>query len=231
MKRQSAPRYLGFDTRIEFPTPELAMLLALGHRGRVLELGCGHGTEALFLGAHGCEVLGIDNSRLAIKTANERRASGPAIVRRNVSFRCGDALTYRDTKPGTYAMVLERLLFQNLFWREGDRRTVGSYARMRARLFAVAAFALEPGGLFVLRFRPHQTEMATWGRMVVPSIRDEDAEVASRYFDFDEANEIGFQGMVTPVAFESDLLALESMRMSVLIMRRKDTPPPRGRSR
>jgi 2-polyprenyl-3-methyl-5-hydroxy-6-metoxy-1,4-benzoquinol methylase len=41
-------------------------------KGRVLDIGCGAGRHALYLQKKGFDVLGIDNSSLAIKTCKLR---------------------------------------------------------------------------------------------------------------------------------------------------------------
>ena len=41
-------------------------------RGRVLDIGCGAGRHLLYMQKKGCDVVGIDNSPLAIKTCRER---------------------------------------------------------------------------------------------------------------------------------------------------------------
>jgi 2-polyprenyl-3-methyl-5-hydroxy-6-metoxy-1,4-benzoquinol methylase len=41
-------------------------------RGRVLDVGCGAGRVALYLQSKGLDVLGIDNSELAVKTCKQR---------------------------------------------------------------------------------------------------------------------------------------------------------------
>lgn len=41
-------------------------------RGRVLDIGCGAGRHALYLQGSGLEVVGVDNSPLAVRTSRER---------------------------------------------------------------------------------------------------------------------------------------------------------------
>jgi cyclopropane fatty-acyl-phospholipid synthase-like methyltransferase len=59
------------------------------HRGRVLDIGCGTGTNTIWLAEQGFEVIGIDVSSEAIVRAEKR------VVREDVacSFLCDDFLT------------------------------------------------------------------------------------------------------------------------------------------
>jgi methylase of polypeptide subunit release factors len=44
--------------------------------GRALEVGCGTGTDAIYLAQHGFEVIGVDVSRLAVENARAK-SHGP----------------------------------------------------------------------------------------------------------------------------------------------------------
>ena len=68
------------------PRPELVELVAGRRPGRALDLGCGTGTNAVYLARQGWEVVGVDFSPLAIETARKRGlASGSS-----TSFVTGD---------------------------------------------------------------------------------------------------------------------------------------------
>ena len=67
--------------------------------GRAIDLGCGTGTNALFLAKHGWEVQGIDFAAPAIRTAQRKRSKAPADVAARVEFRTGDVSKLEDTEP------------------------------------------------------------------------------------------------------------------------------------
>jgi len=69
-----------WDTQVT--PPELVELLPrrFPQGGRALDIGCGTGTNALYLAAHGFEVVGLDVSRRAIALARRKaRAAGATI--------------------------------------------------------------------------------------------------------------------------------------------------------
>ncbi len=65
------------------PRAELVGLVRSGRLRpcRAIDLGCGSGTNALFLGAHGFDVVGVDFSPVAIGKARRRVADGADRVR------------------------------------------------------------------------------------------------------------------------------------------------------
>ncbi|HZD80896.1 MAG TPA: class I SAM-dependent methyltransferase [Actinomycetota bacterium] len=69
-----------WDTRIT--PPEVVQIVegrdALG-QGRALDLGCGTGTNLLYLAEHGWRAVGVDFSQIAIRTARKRTAAVPGI--------------------------------------------------------------------------------------------------------------------------------------------------------
>ncbi|MGC2033929.1 MAG: class I SAM-dependent methyltransferase [Thermoplasmata archaeon] len=56
-------------------------------RGKVLDVGCGTGENALFLASHGHGVVGVDSAPTAIRMAQEKAADRKL----SVDFRVGDA--------------------------------------------------------------------------------------------------------------------------------------------
>ncbi|MGO9962534.1 MAG: class I SAM-dependent methyltransferase [Acidimicrobiales bacterium] len=68
------------------PRPELERLIEGRRPGRVLDLGCGTGTSAVYLAEHGWAVVGVDFVAQAIETAKARAASAGVPV----SFVVGD---------------------------------------------------------------------------------------------------------------------------------------------
>jgi SAM-dependent methyltransferase len=64
------------------PQPEVVRLAESGaFRGTILDCGCGTGENALYLAAHGFEVVGVDAAPTAIRKAREKT------VTRNVKVR------------------------------------------------------------------------------------------------------------------------------------------------
>ena len=74
----------------EIGRPQGAIVDAAGSvRGRVLDLGCGTGENAIFFAKRGCEVIGVDGARSAIAAA-KRKAIAQGLT--NVDFLVHDAL-------------------------------------------------------------------------------------------------------------------------------------------
>jgi methyl halide transferase len=69
---------------------------------RAIEMGCGSGTNAVWLAQQGFEVTAVDLSSLAISRARERAASEGV----KVHFVCADVLNLPDL--GTYDFVFDR---------------------------------------------------------------------------------------------------------------------------
>jgi SAM-dependent methyltransferase len=106
--------------------------------GRVLELGCGHGRNAIYLASLGCHVDAVDFSAQAVEWAGERAELAGAPVRFQ---RCSifDAV-FSD---GSYDLVYDSGCFHHL---APHRRK--DYAELVGR-------ALRPGGSYgLVCFRP-----------------------------------------------------------------------------
>jgi SAM-dependent methyltransferase len=80
--------------------------------GRTLEVGCGTGTNAIFLAQHGFDVLGIDISEVAVEKA---RAKAQGMCR----FAAGDFLAAAPA-GGPFQFVFDRGCF-HIFDQEGER--------------------------------------------------------------------------------------------------------------
>ncbi|WP_158056343.1 class I SAM-dependent methyltransferase [Halorussus halophilus] len=106
--------------------------------GRVLDVGCGTGTEAIYLAEQGYEVVGVDFSAEAIGRANEKATSRERDL--DVTFRVGDVLDLRD-EAGSFDTVVDSGLFHAL---QDDQRE--RYADELARVLRSG------GSAFVLSF-------------------------------------------------------------------------------
>ena len=127
-------RYLAGETPWDTgePDPHLAEFLRSlpAERGRALDVGCGTGTNALWLANQGFSVVGIDVSSTAIERA---RAKVDATAR-NCHFAVADFL--RDThSDGFFELVFDRGCFH-----------VFDKAEERARFAERVASLLTPGG-------------------------------------------------------------------------------------
>jgi SAM-dependent methyltransferase len=106
--------------------------------GRVLELGCGHGRNALYLAGQGCRVDAVDFSAQAIDWARERAQAAGAAVRFQ---RC--SIFDATVTGGSYDLVYDSGCFHHL---PPHRRR--DYVDLVGR-------ALRPGGSYgLVCFRP-----------------------------------------------------------------------------
>lgn len=89
-------------------TPPELVTLVEGHGalspGRALELGCGTGTNAIYLARHGWEVLAVDLIDRAARQAREKAAAAGVAVR----VVCGDATRLDELDvPGSYDLFFD----------------------------------------------------------------------------------------------------------------------------
>jgi SAM-dependent methyltransferase len=106
--------------------------------GRVLELGCGHGRNAIYLASLGCRVDAVDFSAQAIEWARERAEQAGAPV----TFQCCSIFD-AALSDGSYDLVYDTGCFHHLapHRRKDYAELVGS--------------ALKPGGSYgLVCFRP-----------------------------------------------------------------------------
>lgn len=125
-----------WDTGV--PPPELVEVVEGSSRreplppGRALDLGCGTGTNVIYLAQHGWQAVGVDYSPRAIRMARRKaRAAGAA----GVDLRVADVTDLRDL-DGPFDLALDMGCFHSL---EAVGRS--KYAANLARL-------LRPGGHF-----------------------------------------------------------------------------------
>jgi SAM-dependent methyltransferase len=100
--------------------------------GRALEVGCGTGTNALWLAARGFDVVGVDVAPLAIDRASAKLGDAASACR----FEVRDFL--KDPPQSVFNFVFDRGCFH-----------VFDAPRVRARFAARVARVLAPGGLWL----------------------------------------------------------------------------------
>jgi SAM-dependent methyltransferase len=128
----------------EFPDENLVSYVKSGRLqgGRMLELGCGPGRNAIYASLHGYEVDAVDISEEAIAWAKERAAEHQVRIR----FQCKSV--YELQVEQSYDLVYDAGCLHHLW----PHRRVG-YLQMIHQ-------ALKPGGYFGLTcFAPGFTEM------------------------------------------------------------------------
>lgn len=91
------------------PRPELVEVVESGQiapsttGSRVIDLGCGSGSNAIFLASHGFEVIGVDLSPVAIDKARTVAAQAGAPVR----WVVGDLRALPDELAGPYDLLID----------------------------------------------------------------------------------------------------------------------------
>ncbi|MFF7779615.1 class I SAM-dependent methyltransferase [Streptomyces tanashiensis] len=111
--------------------------------GKVLDLGCGPGRNALYLASAGFDVTGVDLSPTAVAWAEERADAAGA---ENVRFVCGDAFT--AALDGPYDLIYDSGCFHHL----PPHRRISYLALLDRALapgghLALTAFAAGEGGM------------------------------------------------------------------------------------
>lgn len=112
----------------------------LTKRHRVLDIGCGRGTDLLALAAWGFRKLhGLDYNKaeLRVAKARERRL----LDRRAIEWKAGTLAALREYPPARFDLVLDVFLLSNL------RR------KHFARYFREVARVLKPGGKLLVHFK------------------------------------------------------------------------------
>lgn len=128
------------------PQPEVVRLAEAGMiEGRVLDVGCGTGENALFLAERGLEVVGIDGAPRAIRKARAKARSRSI----NALFDIGDTLDL-PTPQLLFDTVIDSGLF-HVFPDEDRRRLRNSLERV-----------IRPGGTYFLMCFSER-EPGNWG--------------------------------------------------------------------
>jgi SAM-dependent methyltransferase len=109
----------------------------LSSKGRVLDIGCGHGRACRYLRAEGFEAVGVE---LDSDTLQERRGSGngPEFIRAD-----GRRLCFRDSSFDYALSLASTLSEKHRLWMSREDRV--SLTREGLRV-------LKPGGLLILNF-------------------------------------------------------------------------------
>lgn len=129
-------RYTGGDKPWDVGVPDQHLIDTIRERsippGAALEIGCGTGTNALWLASAGFEVLGVDLAPSAIAAAEAKAAGAPRVRFARLDF-------LREEPPGgPFGFAFDRGCF-HVFDDEADRI---AFARR-------VAASLVPGGLWL----------------------------------------------------------------------------------
>jgi SAM-dependent methyltransferase len=79
-------------------------------RGRALDLGCGTGTDSIYLARHSWDVTGVDMVPEALAIAHRNAAASDV----GANFVLGDVTRIRDVVQGTFDLVLDFGCFHTL---------------------------------------------------------------------------------------------------------------------
>ena len=158
MYRFSAPRW---DTGI---TPPEVVAIIEGTEaipaGRALDLGCGTGTNVIYLAHHGWEAVGVDFSHIAVQQARKRAKGTPG-----ATFVEGDVSQLPHLGiQGPFDFVLDIGCFHGL-----SAHSRQAYAQEVARV-------TRPGGLFMI------WAIGSSRRPFLPGVpTTQDKEIAERF--------------------------------------------------
>jgi methyl halide transferase len=124
--------FLPWDTGVV--DPMLAEIVGSGvvPVGRAIDVGCGTGTNAIWLAQHGYDVLGVDVAPLAIEKARAKLPAGLPCRFATLDFLVA------PPEGGPFQLVFDRGCF-HVFDEDSDR----------ARFAARVAERLAPGGLWL----------------------------------------------------------------------------------
>lgn len=120
MKRDWDERYVTGDTPWDSGVPEPLIVEAVSRsvlpEGRLLEIGCGTGTNSFYLAEQGYQVTALDVASTAIERAKKKNSSP------RITYHVFDILT-EEFPPGPYDAVIDRGCF-HLFGDPQDRELI-----------------------------------------------------------------------------------------------------------
>ena len=126
--------------------PEIVSMMGSGrlHIGRALDLGCGTGTNAIYLAQHGFDVTGIDVSRRAIALARRKARS----IDRAIRFVRGDVSRMtRWVAPNSIDFAYDIGCFHGLKAEARSQYADGLRKVMRpGSIYMLYAFTSDDGG-------------------------------------------------------------------------------------
>jgi cyclopropane fatty-acyl-phospholipid synthase-like methyltransferase len=135
------------------PQPAFVRLVEAGEiAGRVIDVGCGTGENALMAAAHGLEVVGIDVATTAVERARSKAAERGLVQRSMaVDFEVWDALELArlTERIGVFDSAIDSAVFHTF---SDEERPV--YAE------SVAAAVRPGGGLFLMCYSEQEPD---WG--------------------------------------------------------------------
>ena len=111
--------------------------------GRALDLGCGTGTNSLYLARHGWEVTGIDFAAPAIVSARRKRAQAGALTGTTRFLRGDVTHLERLALSGSYSLIFDLGCFHGLA-PEGRPDYAAGVARVSAPGTLLLMYAFAP---------------------------------------------------------------------------------------
>ena len=110
------------------PQPELEQLAQGRAPGRALDLGCGTGTDVVYLAGHGWEATGIDFAPEAVAAANKKAADAGV----SAAFVHGDASRLADAGvQGPFGLLLDIGCYHTIAASRRDAYVAGAAAAAR----------------------------------------------------------------------------------------------------
>jgi SAM-dependent methyltransferase len=122
------------------PAPELVRYIIGKPPGKAIDIGCGTGTNLLYLAQHNWQITGIDYATLAIEKARKKLTNYPK------TLLVGDATKLCElTLPGPYDLALDMGCFHSL-----------SETERWAYVKGVGKWVIPNGVLMVYAFQPSE---------------------------------------------------------------------------
>ncbi|MGA8303151.1 MAG: class I SAM-dependent methyltransferase [Thermoplasmata archaeon] len=187
------------------PSPWLVRAVREKHiapHGALIDVGCGTGTNAIWLSRHGFRVTGVDVSPTAIAVAAARARHSRAVV--NFRVASADRLPF---KRESYDAALDTGCFHSL-----PLRLRNAYAKEIARV-------LRPEGRFLLTWIPREVRVS-----LGPPHRPSLAEVASTFEPWFVFTEVQWYASGSPEGWK--VFQQRIGRCTALLVRRRGRQPP-----